>query len=43
MPEPFSYCREPIMAASENDRRIDYVEFAVADIARARAFYPRLL
>lgn len=27
------------MAASENDRRIDYVEFAVADIARARAFY----
>jgi len=27
------------MSASGNDRRIDYVEFAVADIARSRAFY----
>ena len=25
--------------ASENDRWIDYVEFGVADIARAKAFY----
>src|SRR5512132_634575 len=24
---------------SENDRRIDYVEFNVADVARARKFY----
>ena len=27
------------MTRSENDRRIDYVEFVVADLARARAFY----
>jgi uncharacterized protein len=27
------------MAASGNDRRIDYVEFLVRDIARSRAFY----
>ncbi len=27
------------MTASQNDRRIDYVEFNVADLARARAFY----
>jgi hypothetical protein len=27
------------MARSENDRRIDYVEFGVGDIARAKAFY----
>lgn len=24
---------------SENDRRIDYVEFEVADVARAKKFY----
>ena len=24
---------------SENDRRIDYVEFNVADVARAKKFY----
>lgn len=29
------------MAASENDRRIDYIEFNVADLARARAFYEK--
>jgi uncharacterized protein len=28
-----------IMAKSGNDQRIDYVEFAVADIARSRDFY----
>ena len=27
------------MAKSENDRRIDYVELGVADLARAKAFY----
>jgi len=27
------------MAPSSNDRRIDYVEFNVRDIARAKAFY----
>jgi predicted enzyme related to lactoylglutathione lyase len=27
------------MAASNNDRRIDYIEFNVRDIARAKAFY----
>lgn len=27
------------MAASGRDRRIDYVEFAVADVARSKAFY----
>jgi hypothetical protein len=27
------------MSAPENDRRIDYVEFNVADIGRSRAFY----
>ena len=27
------------MTASANDRRIDYVEFNVADLGRARAFY----
>lgn len=27
------------MTNSENDRRIDYVEFGVADIARSKAFY----
>jgi uncharacterized protein len=27
------------MAASENDRRIDYIEFTVGDIERARTFY----
>lgn len=27
------------MTRSENDRRIDYLEFVVADLARARAFY----
>ena len=27
------------MTASANDRRIDYVELGVADIARAKAFY----
>lgn len=29
------------MSASSKDRRIDYVEFVVADIARARDFYER--
>lgn len=27
------------MGSPGNDRRIDYIEFAVADIARSRAFY----
>jgi uncharacterized protein len=27
------------MANSENDRRIDYVELGVADVARSKAFY----
>lgn len=27
------------MTSSANDRRIDYIEFNVADLARARAFY----
>lgn len=27
------------MATSPNDRRIDYVEFGVADIAKSKAFY----
>jgi predicted enzyme related to lactoylglutathione lyase len=27
------------MAKSSNDRRIDYIEFSVADIARSREFY----
>ena len=27
------------MAASGNDRRIDYIELAVGDIARSKAFY----
>ena len=27
------------MATSENDRRIDYIEFNVGDIKRARTFY----
>ncbi|GHD52934.1 bleomycin resistance protein [Thalassobaculum fulvum] len=27
------------MTATDSDRRIDYVEFGVADIARAKAFY----
>ncbi|TCR59399.1 VOC family protein [Bosea sp. BK604] len=27
------------MSASQNDRRIDYIEFNVADLARARDFY----
>ena len=27
------------MARSSNDRRIDYIEFSVGDIARSRAFY----
>ena len=27
------------MAKSENDRRIDYIEMNVADIARSKAFY----
>lgn len=27
------------MSASANDRRIDYIEFVVADLGRARAFY----
>lgn len=29
------------MPTSENDRRIDYVELGVADIARSKAFYGR--
>jgi uncharacterized protein len=29
------------MAKSENDRRIDYVEMGVADIARSKDFYGR--
>jgi catechol 2,3-dioxygenase-like lactoylglutathione lyase family enzyme len=29
------------MPKSENDRRIDYIEMSVADIARAKAFYGR--
>src|SRR5262245_66517712 len=29
------------MARSENDRRIDYVELGVADVARSKAFYGR--
>ena len=29
------------MTTSENDRRIDYIEFNVSDIGRARAFYER--
>jgi predicted enzyme related to lactoylglutathione lyase len=29
------------MTGSDNDQRIDYVEFAVADIAHARRFYER--
>lgn len=29
------------MPKSENDRRIDYIEMGVADIARAKAFYGR--
>lgn len=27
------------MSASQNDQRIDYIEFNVADLARARTFY----
>ena len=27
------------MAKSSNDKRIDYVEFSVGDIARSRGFY----
>jgi predicted enzyme related to lactoylglutathione lyase len=27
------------MAASENDQKIDYIEFVVGDIARSREFY----
>jgi uncharacterized protein len=29
------------MTATSNDRRIDYVEFVVTDIPRARAFYEK--
>lgn len=27
------------MSQAENDRRIDYIEFAVTDLARSKAFY----
>ncbi|MGN6393697.1 MAG: VOC family protein [Gemmatimonadales bacterium] len=30
------------MAAPENDRRIDYIEFPVPDVAAARRFYERV-
>jgi len=29
------------MSSSDNDRRIDYLEFTVADLGRARTFYER--
>jgi predicted enzyme related to lactoylglutathione lyase len=29
----------PAMTSAENDRRIDYIEFKVTDIPRAKAFY----
>lgn len=29
------------MSASANDQRIDYIEFVVADLGRARAFYAK--
>jgi uncharacterized protein len=35
------FCDGATMPKSENDRRIDYVELGVADIARAKAFYGR--
>jgi uncharacterized protein len=34
-----SAMRSDIMANAENDRRIDYIEFGVADIERSKAFY----
>lgn len=31
------------MTTSDNDRRIDNIEFAVKDIARSRAFYAKAI
>jgi|SRR6478752_2535260 len=33
--------KENVMSPSSNDRRIDYVEFVVSDLGRARAFYEK--